>query len=194
MRTAVAKMQEGRMDTVNDALAQKQFDANWADWCAGGPKPGGYTRSGRPIRLPPLKLVGMQQTALRARDVIAKNPREFRRWHIAFLRTHLAGGKWADTAYFREYLLSRLTQDSALARAEAFVQLFEDVRRDGISVPVRVAYVGRVLNFPYFRFDGAHRTACAHVLGIDRIEAIVHEGSGGEVGRARRWLRGQLTT
>ena len=182
---------EPPVDDISDELAQRQFDANWRDWCAGGPKDGGYTRQGAGIALTPPRLTVKRLATLRPTDLMAKNAREFSLWHVAFLQAYLAGQKLTETAYFQEYLRARLSKQESSDRAGKFIELFEDVRQNGVRLPARVADVSRVVHFPFFRFDGAHRTACAHVLGVKSVSAIVYATTGGEAGPLTRWIRGR---
>jgi hypothetical protein len=177
-------------DSLPIEVAESQFIANLVDWCAGGPKPGGYTREGRPVTVPALKLGAKHSTNLRPTAIMAKNGREFERWHLGLLRAYIGGTDLTTTAYWQEYLLSRLSADQAHARVRAFVALFESVRADGVQEAVRVADVRTVLKFPYFRFDGAHRTACAEALGYEAVPAIVYETVPADTGSKRSlWSR-----
>jgi hypothetical protein len=90
------------------------------------------------------------------------------------LKAYLAGKDLQETAYWREYLRPTRSKLHAKRRLNAFLELYEDVRANGIKAPVCVAQVGHILEFPYFRFNGAHRTACAEVLGLN-LPAMIFE-------------------
>lgn len=149
---------------------QKHFDANLNDWLAGGPLPTGWTRTGP--RLPPLqlKLTGHRLRQIPVDESLAKNRPQTERWHLRFLADH---GDVEKTPYFLEYLLPRYGGGSA-RRAVQFLEVFEDIRRNGVRRPIWVADVGHLgFGFRYFRFEGCHRTCSVKVLGATTIPAYV---------------------
>lgn len=146
-----------------------EFDRNLADWHRGGPKPLGWTRTGPEIPFRPARLVGLRYASVSIDEALAKNPDETRRWHIDFLMNHV---DVEDTAYYKEYLLPRYDVARAISRAYTFLELFDDIRANGVRQAVWVAECPW-LGFPIFRFNGCHRMCAAKVLGATEVPALV---------------------
>jgi hypothetical protein len=161
--------------------ANREFQKTLSDWSSGGPKPGGWTRTGPPIAVPGCSLGWPRRREVEAHDCFAKNRPEMARWHLAFLETYLSGGELEDTAYWREYLLARLSPEDAAKKSARFVALFESLAADGrhhgrrvwLADLSSVGGLSRHVGFRYFRFDGAHRLACLYTLGIRQIPCLV---------------------
>lgn len=148
----------------------RAYRENLADWLRGGPAEGGWTRTGPAETRRESRLTGYRFAAVAVEDVLAKNPAETSRWHVAFLRS---SGAAEDSAYYREYLLPRYGV-AASARACSFRELYADMRRRGVVRPVWVADVATLsLGFRYFRFDGCHRACAAACLGFASVPACV---------------------
>lgn len=151
---------------------QDAFQHNWNDWLKGGPKAGGWTRSGQALSKPPLKLADMQVGEVEIEDILAKNSAETKRWHLSFLENH---ERPEQTPYWNEYLLPRMTADDARVRANRFIRLYETFSDN--SVPfVWVADMATVdvpVEFKYFRFDGCHRACCAKMRGMKTLPALI---------------------
>lgn len=153
-------------------LFQEAFDVNWTDWCLGGPRKHGWTRTGKKMARPSVSLVGHQRMSLSVKDVLSKNADEVNRWHIEFLKDSLKFGSkfhWKNSIYYREYISLRYSDEDGKRRADNFIDLLADVTDNGIKNPVWVADVGGMI----FRFDGCHRACCAHVCGLNKIPALV---------------------
>lgn len=147
-----------------------EFGRNVIDWYLGGPKEGGWTRTGAVLPESHFRLLDYEYRLLEVDEVLAKNARETARWHIAFLKQP---DPLEQTPYFQEYLWPRYGEESS-ARAKEFLILFERIRAEGVRRAVWVADVaGHGFGFRYFRFDGCHRTCCAKVLGKARVPAFV---------------------
>ena len=103
------------------------------------------------------------------------------RWHVAFLQTYLCGGDLRATAYWLEYLVLRFGRDGAERMSARFIALYESMAaggwRPGTYVWLADLASARGLEahfgFRYFRFDGAHRLSCLHVLGVRRVPCMV---------------------
>lgn len=150
------------------------FQNNLEDWCRGGPKHGGWSRSGGVIVLPFTPVLSRaSREVISVDDALAKNFNEVKRWHIEFLRS---GPEPQSTCYFREYLMPRYNIGDSVARMDQFLKLFNDIRSNGYNqkFPVFVADVTDLnLGFKYFRFDGCHRLSCCKVLGIETVPSYV---------------------
>lgn len=161
--------------------AEKEFQKTLADWSLGGPKAGGWTRTGPPIGVPGCTLAWPRRGVVEAHDCFAKNRPEMARWHLAFLETYLSGGDLEGSAYWREYLLTRLSREAAAQKSARFVALFESLAADGrhhgrrvwLADLASIRGLPRHFGFRYFRFDGAHRLACLYTLGIRQIPCLV---------------------
>ena len=156
------------MNFINDV-----FQSNLADWCAGGPHSHGYTRAGPMIFLRKnVKLVSYRREMLSVDEVLAKNREEVERWHIAFMR----GGKVdLGSHYYSEYLCPRYSWEESSKKMGQALHLLHNMH-DGYTLchPVFVADVNILdQSFGFFRFDGCHRAAAAHVLGIKEIPSLV---------------------
>lgn len=138
---------------------QEAFDRNWEDWCLGDE---GGTRSGSKVHCDPIRLVGYRKTEVSVKDALSKNPDQTKRWHIAFLEGR-------DNTYVHEYLKSRYYSVKCQQRIFEVFGLLNNIKVNGVKVPIWVAELDDML----FRFDGCHRTCCAHVCGIEMIPALV---------------------
>lgn len=157
---------------------QQAFHDNLKDWCLGGPKENGWTRTGLPVVFPPVRLVNYTYDKILVNDCLAKNRAETQRWHINFLETLVDVGKskfnWNKTSYYWEYLKPRYSDKDGYARAKSFISLFEDVLDHGIQKPVKVVDLELLdMKFKYFRFDGCHRLCCSKVIGEETIPALI---------------------
>jgi hypothetical protein len=72
-----------------DSRTQKAFNENWKDWCLGGPKRGGWTRSGMRTPCHKVNLLGYRCVEMSVEEVLGKNRMETQRWHIDFLQARL---------------------------------------------------------------------------------------------------------
>lgn len=154
------------MITPSDHV-QKQFQSNLKDWFLGGPKFGGWTRTGPQIPEISCNLVYAYFQILSVDECLAKNAEETKKWHIDFL---LGNG----SAYRQEYLSPRYDYQKAENRMTSFMSLFKDIEMNGIKIPVWMADISQLgLGFKYFRFDGCHRLCCAKVIGIQTVPAFV---------------------
>ncbi len=158
--------------------AQTALNENLADWCKGGPRPEGWTRSGFPVCFRPLVIDSYQFEEMLVDDVLSKNRIETQRWHIQFLQAYVSFGKskfyWKKTLYYWEYIKPRFDDEIGFERAKQFMSLFEDILDHGVRRAIWVADVGAMnLPFKYFRFDGCHRACCAKVCGMDTVPAIL---------------------
>jgi len=161
--------------------AGPEFRRNLVDWREGGPNPTGWTRTGPPIETPDCELVAAREQLVDAEECFAKNRAEMVRWHLAFLQTYVRGGDLRGTAYWLEYLLSRLSPEAAEKKAAGFTALYDSIASGGCrpgsyvlladlgSVPGLQRYFG----FRYFRFDGAHRLSCLYLQGTRQIPCLV---------------------
>jgi hypothetical protein len=151
------------------------------DWRQGGPKPKGWTREGPPIPTPDCELVAAREQLVDADECLAKNRAEMARWHLAFLQTYVRGGDLRGTAYWLEYLLSRLIPARPRRKSSRIHRL---VRQHCLGrVPSRklclladlgsVPGLQRYFGFRYFRFDGAHRLSCLYLQGTRQIPCLV---------------------
>jgi hypothetical protein len=157
---------------------QAALDANLVDWCKGGPRKEGWTRTGLPVRYRPVRIVSYFSTELPVEEILAKNRMEAQKWHIGFLETLIAVGKskfyWKKTTYYREYLKPRLEDEQGFEQSKRFISLIEDVIENGVRRAVWVADVSELkMPFRYFRFDGCHRACCAKICGIPRIPTLI---------------------
>lgn len=144
---------------------KKAFRENLEDWLAGGPKDGGWTRTGPTFPTMRATLVGYRYVDADIDDVLSKNAGEVDRWHVGFLRDHSVV---EDTPYYKEYLHPRYG-DEAGQKAVNFLNLYEDIEQNGVREPVWLADVPGI---GPFRFDGCHRAAAAKVLGLRAVPAI----------------------
>lgn len=148
--------------------AIKEFEGNFLDWRLGGPKENGWTREGSVIETPSITLGGLYKFCpIKVDEGLAKNKKETDKWHISFLKNkkHL---------YEKEYLHTRYNTIQAEERVASFIDLFNDIKINGVKKSIWVANVSYLnLGFQYFRFDGCHRLCCCKVLGIKEIPAIV---------------------
>jgi hypothetical protein len=161
--------------------AQSEFQKNLSEWAKGGPGPRGWTRTGPSLQTPECRLVWIRRRLLEIDDCFAKNRAETARWHLAFLKTYLSGGDLHNTAYWLEYLVPRFSREVAEQKSARFVALYESIASGGYrprshvwvadlgSAPGLESYFG----FRYFRFDGCHRLACLHTLGISTVSCSV---------------------
>lgn len=150
---------------------EKEFQRNWNDWFAGGPRETGWTRTGPWRKVKPAKLVTSSRTEIWINQGLEKNPNETAKWHLDFLRN---SHPLEDTAYYREYLRPRYTEEQARKRAEDFLLLRDDIERNGVKTPIWVADIEQFnLGFRYFRFNGCHRLCCAKVLGHETVPAYI---------------------
>ncbi len=148
-------------------VAEIAFQSNIKDWCLGGPKADGWTRTGPAIRLPSLRLKKFEKKDMLIDDVLSKNSAETKRWHVSFLLGN-------ETNYWNEYLFRRYDIEKAEQKAANFKQLLVDVRSRGVIKPVLVADVEFLnLGFKYFRFDGCHRSCAAKVVGFTTVPALI---------------------
>lgn len=148
------------------------FFDNLTDWCSGGPKEGGWTRSGPRYSCPPIQLTNYRRELLDVDDILSKNKLEVEKWHIAFLQNPVL----EQTLYYKEYLLPRCNKLEAKAKADFFLTLHRKISAEGYNekFPVLVADISELgLGLTYFRFDGCHRAAIAKVLGIPKIPAYL---------------------
>lgn len=111
----------------------------------------------------------------------AKNRAETARWHLAFLKTYVSGGDLYRTAYWLEYLRPRFSQEISEQKVAKFVALYDAIASGGYrtasypwiadlgTAPGLESYFG----FRYFRFDGCHRLACLHTLGVRKVPCLV---------------------
>jgi hypothetical protein len=155
---------------IDVKMYDAMFQHNMYDWCLGGPKVGGWSRSGPPIHLNKVvRLNHMKRAVICVNDGLAKNESEVESWHISFL-------KGDQTAYRRDYLGPRYNLHDGEKKCQRFLSLFESIKLEGFNKqhPVYVADVGFLnLGFRYFRFDGCHRLSCSKVLGITEVPAFV---------------------
>jgi hypothetical protein len=162
-----------------DSRTQKAFNENWKDWCLGGPKRGGWTRSGMRTPCHKVNLLGYRCVEMSVEEVLGKNRMETQRWHIDFLQARLDQDEkffWKNTAYYWEYLKSRYDNKEGYRRALSFIDLLGDIADRGVHRSVWVADIQELdLGFRYFRFDGTHRTCAAKVCGFDTVPAILFE-------------------
>jgi hypothetical protein len=153
-----------------------EFQDNLKDWCAGGPKKGGWTRRGFPVILPPVRLTGCRFEDVDIDDALAKNRFETDRWHLHYLRYYTSGRpfSWKKSNYYWEYLSSRYDDKEGKKRALHFLELFDDIEENGLRKPVWLADIACLdLDFRYFRFDGCHRMCCWKILGHNAIPAVM---------------------
>jgi hypothetical protein len=161
------------LNHFNISHFDKPFQDNLDDWCLGGPRKTGYTRSGKPVLLDKkISLVSCVREMINIDEVLAKNRTEIERWHLEFLQ-----GDKIDTqsSYCTEYLLPRFNEEQRKSRMVDFLDLFHSIK-DGYNhnFPVWVADIEVLeFGFRYFRFDGAHRTCCAKTCGLDQVPACV---------------------
>jgi hypothetical protein len=161
--------------------AQAQFQENLSNWSKGGPRPRGWTRTGPYIETPECRLVWVRRQLLEVVDCFAKNPADIARWHLGFLETYLSGGDLHRTAYWSEYLLPRCSPEVAEKRCARFVALYESIASSGChpGTHIWVADLATApgleshFGFRYFRFDGSHRLACLHMLGVKTVPCLV---------------------
>lgn len=153
---------------------QIMFDHNFNDWCSGGPKANGWTRTGELIIPNYLaKIVSYTRTIISVNEVLAKNLSEVERWHLDFLTNPR---NKIDSQYWKEYLIPRCSRLSANDKCINFLNLFDSIKKNGyrFDKPVFVADIsGLNFGFKFFRFDGCHRACCARILGIENIPAYV---------------------
>lgn len=159
---------------------QEEFQRNLKDWAVGGPKEGGWTRAGEPCPIPEMTLTGYRINHISIEDALSKNPVETAKWHIPFLewviRSYGRLSEWKETTYYEEYLKPRYDETEAHKRAFSFIELFNDIRRNGVKQKVWIAH----LNMPacdYFRFNGCHRVCAAKVLGAKTVAAYIFSTS-----------------
>jgi hypothetical protein len=151
---------------------EEHFLRNLIDYCDGGPKSNGYTRSGSAVNVP--EFTGFEKSIhldLSIDECFSKNKIELNRWHVAFLQDH---ENLEETDYYKEYLYPRY-RGSSKDKAFEFIDLFENMSRHGYfrKFPVLVADVLDFnFGFRYFRFDGSHRLASACVLGMKSVPVI----------------------
>lgn len=161
---------------------ESYFQENLAHWYAGGPSPAGWTRTGPLI----LQYFDVQLAKLRHDDVgvdeaMQKNAAEMERWHLAFLSDQLSPRPRTGiegTMYWKEYLAPRYNRRDAYNRVHSFLELFHNMKENGYSRkrPVWVADVRPLeMGFQWFRFDGAHRLACAKMLGMRTVPACLFD-------------------
>jgi hypothetical protein len=140
----------------------------------GGPKKGGWTRTGEAITCPDgIKLLTVRREDIKIDDGLEKNMSEVIKWHVSFL---LFSGPVESTAYYNEYLILRNSKEHSILLAQKFKKLHENMRKYGYNqkFPVLVADINSLgLGIKWFRFDGCHRLASAKVLGIDIVPAYV---------------------
>ena len=147
----------------------------------GGPGQRGWTRTGPAIAIPDCSLVWFTRRVLQIDDCFAKNRAEITRWHLTFLQTYVRGGDLHSTAYWLEYLRPRFSREISEQKVARFIALYESIASGGFrsasypwiadlsTAPGLDAYFG----FRYFRFDGSHRLACLHTLGIRQVPCLV---------------------
>lgn len=154
------------MLSLYDPNWNKAFLDNLSCWSLGGPREHGWTREGPAIDAV-CQLTGEYHlSSLSVTDVLAKNFKELRKWHLDFL-----DGK--PQLYYQEYLMPRMDEVQAEQRMADFCDLLESVR-GGFFGAVFVAEVPEeVFGFKYFRFDGCHRACCMYHLGCSEIPACV---------------------
>lgn len=143
----------------------RHFKENLQDWFLGGPKEGGWTRTGSAITPINVNLASYSRQIISVDDALSKNKFEIKKWHLDFL-----DGK--PQAYFSEYLDPRYDEIQANERARTFLDLLEHMRENGFDekYPVCIVDVSELeLGFKYFRFDGCHRLCCAKHLGINEV-------------------------
>jgi hypothetical protein len=152
----------------------KSFLDNLLDWSLGGPKKGGWTRTGDKIPVPDgLKLVSATRTSISVDDAMAKNMTEVMKWHVGFL---LSDSDLEETLYYKEYLWPRHEPRACKWVADSFRSIHEYMKNYGYNYkyPIFVADVKHLdLGMDYFRFDGCHRLASAKVIGMDMVPAYV---------------------
>lgn len=149
------------------------FQENLLDWCLGGPKPGGWTRTGEAMPVPKVKLAVARRELVPIEQALGKNPMELAKWHISFLRVH---GHPFDTDYYREYLAPRMGGIACRARMESFLSLYRSMKSEGFKEqrPLLLADVsGLGMGFDFFRFDGSHRLASACALALKEVPAWI---------------------
>jgi uncharacterized ParB-like nuclease family protein len=152
---------------------EEHFLRNLIDYCDGGPRDNGYTRSGKKISVP--EFVGFKKSIhlnLSIEECFSKNKSEVNRWHVSFLQDYKDLEK---TNYYKEYLIPRY-HGSSKSKALEFIGLFESMARSGYikKFPVLVVDISEFnFGFQYFRFDGCHRLSSAYVLGMKSVPAIV---------------------
>ncbi len=154
------------------AKVEKEFADNLSDWFRGGPKAGGWNRTGPELPERQAKLLCYHFEAMPVEEVLAKNREETARWHLSFLKSHTIQ---EYTPYYQEYLLPRYG-DRSMDRAGSFLQLYDDIREEGVLRAVWVAdmkHSGMDLGFRYFRFNGCHRTCAAKTVGLKEVPAFV---------------------
>lgn len=150
------------------------FLENLADWCAGGPKLGGWTRTGPPLALGGTYRIRYQTAMmLPVEEGLAKNAAEIRNWHLSFLKEP---HPLTRTLYYKEYLRPRMGHAEAVVRAERFLDLLSSIKEKGV-LPKQHACVVDIrdlnLGFRYFRFDGCHRMCCAKVANLSHYPTHV---------------------
>jgi hypothetical protein len=149
---------------------QRAFDVNLSDWYRGGPKLGGWTRTGPPLPQRKAVLTHYSFQMIGVDEVLAKNPAETAKWHISFLKQHDVP---EHTLYYQEYALPQFG-DMGVDRYTSFLELYHDIKKNGVVRSVWVADLADLdLGFRYFRFNGCHRTCAAKVLGIKEVPALV---------------------
>lgn len=149
------------------AKVNQEFQRNLLDWSLGGPKEGGWTRFGDPIRIPKLILTSCYRSVLTTDQCLAKNHQETLRWHLSFLN-----GQGEN--YIQEYLNPRYSDEKANDRIKTFVELLDNIERNKILKPIWVADISNFnLGFSYFRFDGCHRLCCAKFLKIEKVPVLI---------------------
>lgn len=147
----------------------EEFANNITDWCLGGPKKDGWTRTGRPKQSRMFHLTSYHLKHIKVCDALSKNQPETQRWHISFLLNH---SDWFETNYYKEYLRPRWNKDKSIQKINNFLKLFEDIKSQGITRSIWIADL-RAYGLGYFRFNGCHRSCCAKVLNIPTVPAFV---------------------
>lgn len=147
------------------------FQENLENWCAGGPKQGGWTREGKPVPMPKVQLGIGRRSFVSVEEGLSKNRAEVEKWHLSFLRGN-------EGEYRSDYLKPRYDKETASRRASTFTNLFENMKIEGYNkrYPVCVVDISDLnFGFRYFRIDGCHRLCCAKILGIEEVPAWIFQ-------------------
>lgn len=128
-----------------------------------------------------LRVVRYEQEMFSVEDALEKSRGVIEHCHVAFLRAYLAEGrrlKVKNTEYWKR--LKRVSSRGSDA-PEAFLKLYSSIAREGFHMDVRnpigicdLDEIGatETTGWRWCRFNGTHRLAAAHVLGIKEVPVL----------------------